>query len=331
MKTFKSILQFAKTFDTDEKCRLYLEEQRWGGTPACVHCGSTNVCRFANNSGLFKCREKQCRKKFSVTVGTVYQDRKLPLSKIFLAVYVLSVHSKGISSLQLANLLDISQKAAWLLNHKVRAMLTDGERELLKGTVEADETYVGGKAGNKHGHAYKSREQRNERKDATALGEKYVGRSPFSDKTMVAGMVERGGKIITKVIPDTRGETLKLFVSANVVAGANLYTDEWKGYRKLAKFYNHKTVQHNINEYVSSERDGGRKVHTNTIEGFWSLLKRQIIGIHHSVSPKHLQRYSDEAAYRYNSRALTQDVRFANVLKRVDGSLTYEELIAEQF
>jgi len=115
MQTFKSILEFQKHFNTEEKCREFLELQRWNGTPDCPHCGSINVCRFATNNKIFKCREKECRSKFSVTVGTIYENSKLPLTKWFLATYILSVHSKGISSLQLASWLGITQKSAWSL------------------------------------------------------------------------------------------------------------------------------------------------------------------------------------------------------------------------
>src|SRR4051812_16511455 len=118
MKTFKSLLQFQKEFSTEEQCRQYLEQIRWNGTPACPHCGSVSVTRFANNNRIFKC--KDCRKKFSVTVGTIYENTKIPLTKWFLANYILSVHSKGISSHQLATMLDVTQKTAWFLNHRIR-------------------------------------------------------------------------------------------------------------------------------------------------------------------------------------------------------------------
>ncbi len=321
MKAFKSIIEFQKHFGTDEQCRFYLEQQRWGGTPACVHCGSVNVRRFANGSGIFKCREKACRKKFSVTVGTVWQDRKLPLHKMFFAVYLLSVHSKGISSHQLANFLDISQKAAWLLNHKIRAMLTDKDPAALTDMVEADETFVGGKQINKHGNRKRIRAERIARKKAKAKGEKYIGTGPIKGKTMVAGVLQRGGKVITRVIPDTRGETLKEFLSDNIAEGSTIYTDEWKGYRRLGKAYKHDSVQHNLGEYVRG------KVHTNTMEGFWSLLKRQIDGIHHSVSPKHLQRYCNEASFRYNNKGEAQDVRFATALANCEGQLQWKQLV----
>jgi len=322
MKPFKSIIDFQRVFGTDEACRLYLEEQRWGGTPACPHCGSINVCRFANGSGIFKCREKQCRKKFSVTCKTVYQDRKLPLHKIFLAIYVLGTHSKGISSLQLANLLDISQPAAWLLNHKVRAMLAENDPEALTDLVEADETWVGGSIKNKHNNQKRTRDLRIQNKQRKAEGQPPLKRlAPGDNKTMVAGMVQRGGKVIARVVPNVKGGTLQLFVRKNVKEGATLYTDEWGGYKRLGKFYTHESVNHKLGEYVRGS------AHTGTIDGYWSLLKRQIDGIHHSVSPKHLQRYVHEASFRYNHRKDTQDIRFAEALKNCNGSLQYKQLI----
>lgn len=240
-----------------------------------------------------------------------------------MATYILSVHSKGISALQLANWLDVTVKTAWFLNHRIREMLADKDPQTLANMVEADETFVGGKAGNKHGHTRKSRIERNKRQKAEIWGEKYVGKSPHADKTMVAGVVERGGRVVTKVIPNTKSETLHLFVRENVKEGSTLYTDEWRGYTRLAKFYTHDTVRHNLDEYVRGD------VHTNTIEGFWSLLKRQIIGIHHNVSAKHLQRYCNESAYRYNNRELTQDERFELTISRCTGRLKYEDLIAD--
>ncbi len=304
MKTFKNILDFQKEFSSEEKCREYLEQQRWNGTPACPFCGSINVHRFPNGR-IFKCREKQCRSKFSVTVGTIYENTKIPLAKWFLATYILSVHSKGISSLQLSNWLGVTQKTAWFLNHRIREMLTEKAPELLSGIVEVDETYVGGKESNKH---------KSKRKVKAGAG----------GKTMVFGAVQREGKVITKIIPNTTAENLIKAIEENVEEGTIMVSDENKGYSSLKKKYKHAKVNHSKGEYVR----GG--AHTNTIEGFWSLLKRQIDGIHHSVSPTHLQRYCNEASYRYNRRGVTQDERFNDAVLRCNGRLTYKQLIKKQ-
>src|ERR1051326_5990061 len=141
MKPFTSILQFQKHFNTDEKCREFLEQQRWGTTPACCFCGSTHVTRLKDGK-RFQCKEKECRKQFSVTVGTIYENTKIPLTKWFLAMYILSNHSKGISSLQLASWLGITQKTAWFLNHRIRETLKNKAPKVLKNLVEVDETYV---------------------------------------------------------------------------------------------------------------------------------------------------------------------------------------------
>jgi len=205
--------------------------------------------------------------------------------------------------LQLACWLGVTQKTAWHLNHRIRVMLTDNAPELLKGIVEVDETFVGGKISNKH---------RSKRK-----------LNPLDNKTMVFGAIERQGKVITKIVPDTTTQSLSNAVISNVSQGSIMVSDENQSYNNIGTKYKHVKVNHGKGEYV---RDAA---HTNTIEGFWSLLKRQITGIHHSVSPKHLQRYCNEASFRYNAKLLPQDVRFTQVLANCEGRLKYSALIAK--
>ena len=224
MKTFKSILQFQREFDTDEKCRLFLERQRWGGTPCCPFCASINVTRIKDGK-RFQCNEKQCRKQFSVTVGTVHENTKIPLTKWFLAMYILSNHSKGISSLQLASWLDVTQRTAWFLNHRIREMLTDRSGNLLTGTVEVDETYIGGKESNKHKN-------------------KRIVKKGTTGKTMVIGAVQRGGIVKTKVMPHTDIDNVQRFIDNSVEPNTNMVTDESHAYNRVKDNYKHETVKH---------------------------------------------------------------------------------------
>ena len=301
MKPFKSILEFQKHFNTDEKCRLYLEKQRWNGTPCCPFCGSTNVMRFSNNHKILKCKEKQCYSKFSVLVGTVYENTKLPLVKWFYAIYILSIHSKGISSMQLANMLGITQKSAWFLNHRIREMLTDTNPELLNTIVEVDETLIGGKESNKH----KSK------------------RTSKGTKVMLFGAIQRQGKVFTKVVNDATQESITELIKSKVEPNSTIMSDEHYFYNKLTLNFQHERISHRAKEYVNGN------TYTNTIEGYWSLLKRQINGIHHFVSPKHLQRYCNESSYRQNNRMLAQDERFAKSVSQCNGRLKYKQLIAK--
>lgn len=301
MKAFNSILQFQTHFNTDEKCRAFLEQQRWGDSPCCVECGTVNVTRLKDGK-RFQCNEKGCRKQYSVLVGTIYENTKISLTKWFLAMYILSNHSKGISSLQLASWLGVTQKTAWFINHRIREMLAQNAPEILSGMVEIDETYVGGKVSNKHVSKRKALKQ-------------------LDNKTMVVGAVEREGKVKTRVIPVTNIENIQQAIKDFVEEGSFMVTDEHNAYRKVGEKYKHETVRHKDKEYVRGI------AHTNTIEGFWNILKKQINGIHHSVSPKHLDRYCQEAGFRYNNRRLPQDERFIAAIKQCNVRLKYYQLI----
>ncbi|MDB5063558.1 MAG: hypothetical protein JWP67_3401 [Mucilaginibacter sp.] len=301
---FNSLLQVLDYFKEEKTCIAYLAQSRWADAPSCPHCG--NVGAYVTNRG-YKCKAKECGKKFTVTTGTIFENTKISLRTWFAAMYLCTAHKKGISSLQLSRDLNITQKTAWFVLHRIREMLNANQTEKLTGTVEVDETYVGGKTRNKHA-------KRRELDNAKGTGS--------VNKTPVVAMLQRDGRIVTVVSPIANGDTIKPFIYANVEKGATVYTDGFGAYKGLDKYYTHEVVRHDAGEYV---RTGG--IHTNSIEGFWSQLKRGIIGIYHNVSPKHLHRYCHEFGYRYNTRKITDVTRFEDAIKNVNVRLTYADLI----
>ena len=302
---FKSLFDLLKAIPDEQAAINYFTALRWRGGEFCPLCGSTRrIFHFADKKS-HKCGD--CRRRFSIKVGTIFQDTKIPLQKWLMAVWLLTSHKKGIASTTLARDLDVTQKTAWFMLHRLRhAALTKSFNAPLDGTVEVDETYVGGKEKNKHAR------------------DRVGGTQGGKGKAVVLGLLDRDGDLRTVHTTNLRGANVKGITAGHVEPGSTVMTDEHVSFVGLAKHYTHLTVNHSRGEYA---RDGG--VHTNSIEGVWSLLKRQIIGIHHFVSKKHLSRYLDEMTWRFNRRRQREGERVDSLLTAADGKrLTYKVLIA---
>lgn len=288
----------------------FLEHERWGDTPACPHCGSTAVYQMKGRDGkrskryLWRCREKECGKQFTVRVGTVFEDSRIPLRHWCFAFWQACAGKKGVSALQISRQTGVSYKSALFMMHRIRFAMADDPAtpEPLTGTIEVDETYVGGKP-------------RVKQRGGSHL-------SPVANKTPVVAMVQRNGEVRAMVMPTVNAENLKVAIRENVHPSARLMTDEAAYYKTLGKDYKggHHRVVHSRGEYVRGD------VTTNTVEGFFSILKRGINGTFHSVSPKHLHRYVAEFAYKYNTRKLNDCERIAIAIQKSEGKrLLYKQ------
>src|ERR1039458_6340067 len=292
-----------------ENCKSFMIGLRWqDGVVKCPRCGSDKVF-WIEKERVWKCYGKHDHAKFSLKTGTAMEDSPIGVDKWLAALWLVVNCKNGISSCEVAKDLGITQKSAWFLNHRIRYALHEGTFDKLSGEVEVDETFIGGKSRNMH---VDKRERR-----ITGTGGK--------DKTAVMGILERGGRVRVKVVPNRRKSALQAEVRDHVAAGAALYSDALKSYDGLAQEYAHQVIDH-AEKYV----DG--KVHTNGLENFWSLLKRGINGTYVSVEPFHLFRYLDEQAYRYNNRATPDNPmndadRFKLALSQITGKrLTLKHL-----
>lgn len=301
MQSFDTLIGIVQAFPDEQSAVDHFTAIRWADGAYCPLCGSTRVYHFSDQR-THKCGD--CRKRFSIKVGTIFEDSKIELRKWMLAVWLITSHKKGIASTTLAKDLGVTQKTAWFMLHRLRhAARTQSFNRPLEGDIEVDETYVGGKAANRH------------------KGDPKNGPGT-SGKTAVIGALERGGKVHAKVIDNTDTKTLDTFVHTMVAPASSVSTDEHSGYRHLGRTYTHGVVRHGAGEYVKGA------THTNGIEGYWSQLKRQIIGIHHFVTPKHLNRYVSESAWRFNLRSMGEGERVNEMLASTSGRLTYKDLIA---
>jgi transposase-like protein len=300
-KTLQDAIVF---FSDDLLCVQFVAALRWpDGVPVCPNCNN-NTTSFLTTRKIWKC--KACKKQFSVKVGTIFEDSPISLGQWLTAIWLIANAKNGISSYEIHRAIGVTQKSAWFLLHRIRLAMQAGSFEKLSGVVEVDETYIGGRAFNMHS---KKRE---------ALKWRFGQRGHH---TAVMGMVERKGRVRGRVVSDASKKSLQAELRENVEKGSTVITDEWKGYENLDNTYVREVINHSV-EYV---RDN---VHTNSIENFWSLLKRSIKGTYVSVSPEHLQKYVEEQAFRYNERKGKDKDRFVEVLRSVSGKrLTYAELI----
>ncbi|HEV8232904.1 MAG TPA: IS1595 family transposase [Thermoanaerobaculia bacterium] len=291
-----NLMKLFQDFDTSEECRTYLEELRWPDGVKCPRCQSGKISRIRERN-QFDC--DSCRYQFSVTAGSIFHDSHLPLPKWFAAVYLMCEARKGVSANQLKRTLSVSYKTAWYLCHRIRKAMEELNPAPLKGTVEIDEAYIGGKR-------------------------RHVGGGYRGNKTMVLGAIERGGEVRLKIEKRNNKPTLHRFVAETTAPETErIMTDEWRAYRGIGDAdTKHETVDHYKEEWVRGD------VHTNSIEGVWSLFKRSVIGSYHQVSAKHLDRYLDEFEFRFNNRKNPYLFR-DTLLKLLQAqALTYQKLTA---
>lgn len=291
-----NLIKLVEQFSDEDACRAHLTELRWPDGVKCLRCESDKV-NGPSKRHLYECSE--CGYQFSVKVGTVFNDSKLPLWKWFVATYLICESRKGISANQLKRTLGVTYKTAWYLCHRIRSAMVDPNGELLSGIVEVDETYIGGKVRGR-------------------------GRGYRDNKTMVVGAIERGGKLRVRTAPNNSAKVLEGFIADTVADEAEaIYTDEWTGYRNIGDHdTRHETVAHGSDEYVRGQ------VHTNTVESAWSLFDRAVMGSYHKLSVKHLPAYLAEFEFRFNNRENPYLFR-DTLLKLIEGdTLTYRALTA---
>jgi transposase-like protein len=301
-----TLLEAVQYFADPDNAKNFMIELRWPNGVACPRygCGSARVAYLARYRRWY-CHE--CKKQFSVKVGTIFEDSPIGFDKWLPAIWLLASNKNGISSCELARALGVTQKTGWFILHRVREAMQNGSYEQkLKGSVEADETYIGGKATST---------------DVNPETGKLMPTGPQANKTIVMGIVERQGKVRSFIIDNTKRETLHEKIQENVAEGSTVYTDGAVSYEKLAQ-YVHYSIDHD-KEYVRGH------IHTNRMENFWTLLKRTVKGTYICPRAWQLHRYVDAQAYRYNTRDVKDGDRFVSTIKDTDGRrLTYKQLTA---
>src|SRR5579863_470475 len=304
----ETLLEAVRMFADPQVAHDFFVQIRFPNGVACPRagCGSAAVT-FMPKYFRWNCSE--CRRQFSAKVGTVFEDSPISLTKWLPAIWLIASNRNGISSYEIARGLGVTQKTAWFMLHRIREMMAEEPNDLLSGTVEADEAYIGGK--------FESMNRKRRRAVEKA------GQTAYSSKTPVIGMVERRGRVRAFKVPDVTQKTLLPKLTESIHPDATVYTDALELYKHINEFFlRHASVNHGLKEYVRGN------VHTNNIECFWSVLKRTIGGTYTHVNPRHLDRYLAEQVYRFNERENTDGPRFAKAMKGADGKrLTYKGLI----
>jgi len=296
-----TLLDITSAFDSDDRCRELLERLRWPLGPECPRCQTRELARLT--AKLLYCKE--CDYQFSVTAGTIFHDSHLPLLKWFVATHLICESRKGMSANQIKRMLGVSYKTAWYLCHRIRRAMVESQRPMLDGTVEMDETYVGG----------------------SGRGKGITKRGRGTDKEIVIGIRQRGGALRFFHAQDVKSGTLAQYIQENISTDVDvIMTDDFNVYRSAMRKANvtapHEQINHSVKEYTRGE------VHTNTVESAFSLLKRGIVGTWHKVSAKHLQAYLDEMTFRFDRRKRSD--LFVDTLRHMITAdpMTFEELTA---
>ena len=304
---------------TPEQCREILVENRWPEGVVCPKCGGPDAYRITRRSQtknlvstLFKCRD--CRRQFSATVGTIFEDSKIPLNKWFAAIYLMCSSKKGISAHQIHRNLNISYESAWFMCHRVREAMGSNDDDRMGGIVEADETYVGRRT--RRGHPTWHEQVKDE--EAMGLREPSKRKGPLDDKTAVFGVIERGsGRTHTEVVPDAKANTLRPIILEHVdTANTLLITDGHPAYRSMGQHLSHEVIDHEV-EYTRGP------IHTQNIENYWSIFKRGLHRIFHHLSDHRLPMYLHEFDFRAGSRKVTDGARFQALLGQLQGRVTW--------
>jgi transposase-like protein len=308
---FKSLPQLLDHFKDEETCIKFAEQMIWKGNPICPHCKTLNPYKTTRG---YKCSNSECYKKFTVKIGTIFEHSPIKWRTWIAAMYLCIVHKRGISSVQLATDLGVTQSTAWYMLHRIREMMKNQDPEMVGqlNAVEVDESHIGGIEGNRHKGKRRSKDNPELANDGTR----------YNKKKTVVGVIERGGKVVLKHIDSPSSENIFPVIDKYVEKGNRVMTDESTVYFGLGSKYNHSTVTHTMEVWVNKD------AHTNTIENFFSVLKRTIGGTYYQISEKHTQKYLNECQARFNSRDVTPFDRICLFLSNCKGNIMYKTLIA---